>query len=701
MAMSWLKSTVSNYLFGASEEIIKGKIYLNNKLLSENGILFLNSFSVPYKHELVLKEGGKLLKSFFLRKSLKFQCFELENKSNFFQWMDGADEFKFLVDDTELERVPYFVKSILYRIFEYEYQKPGSEAKGFEMSLLERDLQQHPPNATSNHIVANISLREQSSTSIFDSYNRTSGDLYKWDLVEELNCLLAQKATFSFKKSKEQDFATLLQIIKDDKIICSELCTSALNLCTNRGSKTIGWNSFMGGQISFWSFQFVDEEGFDCCNKLLTKFVYEYNFQQEYDRFVKNGDTAYLTSFLKMEVDDPANTPPSSDESDDDSAGFRASATPSKYGLCSPHKKNMHLVVSRNVYDRAFVSRGNEIAIFSSLDSDDANLAYYGQYADIRDKSGSVLTPQKLMLHHNDRAFLILNQDDPSRIHKMDIEYGKVVDEYTPYHHNIIEPQPEDYFQTVDLIPTAKKDHASETFIGLGRSRIYHVDPRAPDCRIPDKEMTQYTGSTQLTCGATTRDGYLVVGTDKGEIKLFTGKGKYDKRAKTALPGLGDPIIGIDVTTDGKWILATCEQYLLVVSTFFAKNAKESLGFVTPMGSHKPTPIKLTIQAKHVALMNEKLKFTRACFDLNEKGERFIVASTGHFAIQWDFQDVQRRKITNYVIKKFNDVVVSDQFTPQNDRHVVVATQRDIGIASREEFKTPTKKRLSVVNSPY
>lgn len=28
-----------------------------------------------------------------------------------------------------------------------------------------------------------------------------------------------------------------------------------------------------------------------------------------------------------------------------------------------------------------------------------------------------------------------------------------------------------------------------------------------------------------------------------------------------------DPIIGIDVTADGKWILATCRNYLLVAST--------------------------------------------------------------------------------------------------------------------------------------
>jgi hypothetical protein len=55
-------------------------------------------------------------------------------------------------------------------------------------------------------------------------------------------------------------------------------------------------------------------------------------------------------------------------------------------------------------------------------------------------------------------------------------------------------------------------------------------------------------------------------------------------RAKTTLPGLGDPIIGIDVTEDGRWILATCRTYIIVIPTDLPNG---NTGFEKPMGKYK------------------------------------------------------------------------------------------------------------------
>lgn len=40
-------------------------------------------------------------------------------------------------------------------------------------------------------------------------------------------------------------------------------------------------------------------------------------------------------------------------------------------------------------------------------------------------------------------------------------------------------------------------------------------------------------------------------------------------QAKTSIPGLGKPITAIDVTYDGNWILATTDDYLMVVKASF------------------------------------------------------------------------------------------------------------------------------------
>lgn len=40
-------------------------------------------------------------------------------------------------------------------------------------------------------------------------------------------------------------------------------------------------------------------------------------------------------------------------------------------------------------------------------------------------------------------------------------------------------------------------------------------------------------------------------------------------QAKTSIPGLGKPITAVDVTFDGRWILATTDDYLMVVKASF------------------------------------------------------------------------------------------------------------------------------------
>ena len=59
----------------------------------------------------------------------------------------------------------------------------------------------------------------------------------------------------------------------------------------------------------------------------------------------------------------------------------------------------------------------------------------------------------------------------------------------------------------------------------------------------------------------------MVVGSDDGQIRLYSEKSLT--RANTAIPGLGAPITSVDVTYDGKWVLATTNKYLMVVKTVF------------------------------------------------------------------------------------------------------------------------------------
>jgi hypothetical protein len=99
---------------------------------------------------------------------------------------------------------------------------------------------------------------------------------------------------------------------------------------------------------------------------------------------------------------------------------------------------------------------------------------------------------------------------------------------------------------------------------------------------------------------ATTKDGKLAVASEKGDIRLFDSIGKM---AKTALPPLGDPIIGIDVTANGRYIVATTKTYLLLIDTLIGEGRYAgSLGFDRSFpATAKPIPRRLQVRRSHIA----------------------------------------------------------------------------------------------------
>ena len=63
-------------------------------------------------------------------------------------------------------------------------------------------------------------------------------------------------------------------------------------------------------------------------------------------------------------------------------------------------------------------------------------------------------------------------------------------------------------------------------------------------------------------------DGYVVTGSDDGKIRLYNVDKSW-KQAKTTIPGVGSAITAVDVTFDGKWVLATANRHLVVVKASF------------------------------------------------------------------------------------------------------------------------------------
>ncbi len=155
----------------------------------------------------------------------------------------------------------------------------------------------------------------------------------------------------------------------------------------------------------------------------------------------------------------------------------------------------------------------------------------------------------------------------------------------------------------------------------------------------------------------------------------------------------------MDVTADGRYLLATCKTYLLLIDTLIGDGKwAGSLGFDRSFpADSKPIPRRLQLKPHHVAYMDEEVSFTPARFDVGEDNETSIVTSSGPFVVNWSFEAVKRGKLGEYQIRRYADRVVQDEYG-YNSRNIIVALPDDVTLAKRTALKKPT--RISLSNTP-
>jgi len=207
------------------------------------------------------------------------------------------------------------------------------------------------------------------------------------------------------------------------------------------------------------------------------------------------------------------------------------------------------------------------------------------------------------MLHDQDTKMILMNPSDPNSLYQMDLEAGKIVEEWKVH----------DDVPVQHIAPESKfaQTTREQTLVGASGNALFRIDPRVSGKKLVDSQFKQYATKNKFSGVATTSAGKLAVASEKGDIRLFDTIGK---NAKTALPPLGDPILGIDVTANGRWIVATTKTYLLLIDTLIGEGKWQgSLGFDRSFPADaKPVPKRLQLRSEHVAYMNHDITFTPA-----------------------------------------------------------------------------------------
>lgn len=79
-------------------------------------------------------------------------------------------------------------------------------------------------------------------------------------------------------------------------------------------------------------------------------------------------------------------------------------------------------------HDRSFVVRGSKIGVFKH--TPDNHLEFSTNISKVETPNGKIFNPKKIMLHAEDRNMIMQDGDNPNSLFRMDLEYGKIVDEW-------------------------------------------------------------------------------------------------------------------------------------------------------------------------------------------------------------------------------------------------------------------------------
>ncbi|KAF2233070.1 VID27-domain-containing protein [Viridothelium virens] len=351
-------------------------------------------------------------------------------------------------------------------------------------------------------------------------------------------------------------------------------------------------------------------------------------------------------------------------------------------------------------HDRSFVVRGSKIGVFKHTPNN--QLEFSTNISKVQTPKGKLFSPKKVMLHEGDRNMVLQNADNPNSLYRMDLEYGKVVDEWKVHDDipiDVFAPGLQKFAQMTD----------EKTFLGLSHNALYRVDPRLSGNKLVDAELKQYASKNAFSAAATTEQGYIAVASTKGDVRMFDRLGI---NAKTHIPALGDPILGLDVSADGRWVLATTRTYLLLIDSLQKSGKNEGkLGFEKSFAADaKPQPRRLALTPSHVAQFQHEtdapISFTPAKFNVDPEaahtagGETSIVSATGPFIVTWSLKKILQGRKDPYSIRRYGEQVKADDFRFGTDKNLIVALPNEVEAVKKSMLKRPTRESIAGMATP-
>ncbi|KFY82308.1 hypothetical protein V500_10636 [Pseudogymnoascus sp. VKM F-4518 (FW-2643)] len=544
------------------------------------------------------------------------------------------------------------------------------------------------PQASQQRVALEVLAKEGAELHLFDF---TSGSFILQD--DEVTAIVSEVGQWEY----------WLEITGKDKTWLGQPVVADINPVFNFEYLSFIFNHFTeDGSAYSWLLRFKNTETITRFQEGLMQALWEQLNELKWNRQKEQDQDYITTAFQDLEMTDAQDEveeeeeeeeTPVEEEEEDVSDGQQSEHYDSdeENDDVETHEKdgnvNSQLAVGYK-HDRSFVVRGSKIGVFKHTPNN--HLEFSTNISKVQTPKGKLFSPKKVMLHSEDTSMILQNETDPNSLYRMDLEYGKIVDEWKVHDDIPVNTfAPENKFAQMT---------GQQTFLGLSKNALYRIDPRLAGSKLVDDSLKQYVSKNDFSAAATTEKGYIAVASNKGDIRMFDRLGI---NAKTHIPALGEPIIGLDVSADGRWILATCRTYLLLVDALQKEGKNEGkLGFEKAFGKDsKPQPRRLGLTPNHVAQFQHEtgapLSFTPAKFNTGEGiSETSIISATGPFIVTWNMKKVLAGRKDPYTIKRYAEEVKADNFRYGSDKNVIVALPNEVNMVAKGQFKKPTRESI-------
>ena len=324
--------------------------------------------------------------------------------------------------------------------------------------------------------------------------------------------------------------------------------------------------------------------------------------------------------------------------------------------------------------DRTFcITDKNEIVVYKSNYNDDT-IEKLSSLPVIQQYKGKNVSLNKGLLYKSESNMLLLDKNNPYILYQYDLPKGKIISEWNT-----------DDTTISDICPLTRNGQLTDEKViyGVNPKAVFTLDERAHN-KNNIGDIKSYQKKTYANKIISNTNGQFVTASEKGDIRFYD---KIGIKAKNLFSLYGDPIRHIEISSDDKYLLLTCDKYLLVLNSSDLEN-KENAFKSTIKIVNRRKPVTLKLDTKDIAKYGlENACFTPARFNLNKNGVNNIITSLGEYIIIWNYNDIRKNKNNYYKIKKADELVIDNYFKSGNGNKIIVGMPSKVRIQNIKKIK--------------